>query len=66
MECVGCIDHPCEIQGMGSIAINECPCKECIIKMMCGAPCDPFKKHMRSIFPDNTKIFFPKLEIERK
>lgn len=41
-ECEGCTvlkpSEECELKG------EKCPCKECLIKVMCSDPCDAFMK----------------------
>jgi hypothetical protein len=46
MKCEGCKDHgSCTTQCKGSVAINECPCQECLIKGVCNKPCEALAKH---------------------
>jgi hypothetical protein len=50
-ECFGCSDNEtCELHYEGSIAINECPCRYCLIKMVCQDPCEAILDHYRKVF----------------
>ena len=46
MKCYGCKEMQlgCYLQTLGSVAMSDCPCKECIGKMMCENPCEDFNK----------------------
>ena len=52
MRCEGCREFTtiCSFISMGSVAINECPCTKCLIKIMCETPCDKFKEHYHNTF----------------
>ena len=34
--------HECRYTGCGSRSIEGCPCKQCVIKIMCATPCQDF------------------------
>ena len=50
MKCQGCKDQGCIFQLTGTIAIDECPCQECLIKMICETTCENLKKHYERTF----------------
>lgn len=57
MSCEGCTESgSCTTQCKGSVAINECPCQECLVKSMCTEPCEAFAKHREEINMAHTKI----------
>jgi hypothetical protein len=48
MTCKGCVfDGGCLIQE--NLLDEECPCKTCIVKVMCSGICDNFKDHYAKI-----------------
>jgi len=50
MTCEGCVENGrCQLQGWGSVAMNECPCKICIVKVICTRPCKLLNDHYGSI-----------------
>lgn len=56
MICDGCIENEqCQIQMWGSVATHECPCKECLVKMICSDPCNLLNDHYASIHNINKK-----------
>jgi len=46
MKCKGCKEMVmgCYLQTMGLVAISDCPCKDCLVKMICEIPCEEFNK----------------------
>lgn len=50
MKCEGCADNgQCPLQGFGSVAMDECPCRTCIVKMMCKTTvCKELANHYNS------------------
>lgn len=53
MGCEGCIegkDVQCQFQMYGSVAMDECPCAVCILKMVCETPCEEYGKYGDKIF----------------
>ena len=64
LKCQGCEAHGmCSLQTKGSVAINECPCQDCLIKGICKEPCEAMNKHYdaTSSMPHKPKIFEIKL-----
>lgn len=50
MKCDGCKDfEACSFIVMGSVAINECPCGNCLIKGICHNPCDDLMQHYENV-----------------
>lgn len=48
-KCVGCKRYNdgksyCEIFCSINRAVLECPCKNCVVKVMCSSPCDDYIK----------------------
>jgi hypothetical protein len=47
-KCHGCSDNnSCSLQVMGFIAMDECPCRDCIVKMICNTPCKDLHEHYK-------------------
>ena len=54
--CKGCHDFPeCIFLIEGQVAMSECPCRICIVKMICEVPCEDMHNHYNYIYPDPTK-----------
>ena len=47
MSCEGCYAGKifCIFHVQGSVAINSCPCGDCIVKMICSEPCEEYVTH---------------------
>jgi len=51
MECEGCKGYPfCDFLTCGYVAINECPCRTCLIKSMCTTPCELMDYHYKETY----------------
>jgi hypothetical protein len=51
MRCEGCKDYTgCPLHVSGSVAINECPCADCMVKVICEQPCDALDKHYFDVY----------------
>lgn len=51
MKCEGCKDfEACTFLTVGSVAINECPCSICLLKMLCEEPCDKLTDHYNNTY----------------
>ena len=62
MTCKGCADESaCTIQLKGSVAINECPCRDCLIKGICQKVCEDLQKHYEEINTAYRKIMARKI-----
>lgn len=65
MECNGCKDFgSCALIVNGSVAINNCPCRECILKMMCQEPCKKLSDHYYEVHGILKRM--AEKEVERK
>jgi len=49
--CEGCYcNGGCSLQQFGSVAMEQCPCGECIIKIMCSDPCDKYHEYIATTY----------------
>jgi len=63
MKCTGCKDHGiCTMQTKGSVAMDECPCKDCLVKGICESTCDKLNEHYASINNAYRKIMARKVK----
>lgn len=45
-ECKGCQDYgSCLFANQGDVAIHDCPCRDCLVKVTCEEPCEKLEKH---------------------
>lgn len=48
-NCKGCdvfSREPCIFRSLKHWAVKDCPCEECLIKMMCVDPCEPYTEKL--------------------
>ena len=68
MGCEGCIEGKevqCQFQMYGSVAMAECPCGNCIIKMICEYPCEEYTTYSCKIFhPHPYRVYKEVMELE--
>lgn len=51
MRCEGCNDYKgCPFHMLGSVAINTCPCADCVVKVMCDTACEKLDKHYQETY----------------
>ena len=51
MDCEGCKDNPqCQLHQWGHAAIDNCPCRICVVKVICATPCDKLSDHYGECF----------------
>jgi len=64
MKCTGCHDHgQCTIQTKGSVAMDDCPCRKCLIKGVCLSICEDLANHYNEV---NTGAFRLAIKKEEK
>jgi hypothetical protein len=50
-SCIGCaVNGDCSLQHYGSAAMHRCPCRTCILKMMCHDSCEKFSSHCAYVY----------------
>jgi len=55
-SCYGCVDiESCALTVFGSVAIDECPCRNCLIKGICKNPCKDFRQYQFTVFTPHRK-----------
>ena len=55
-SCAGCTDaNGCALTAAGSVAINECPCRDCLIKGICQKACEDLERHQFVVYTSNRK-----------
>jgi hypothetical protein len=55
--CRGCAcNGDCIIQYHGSVAIRDCPCRVCIVKLMCDSGCDIYHNYFSVFYLNYSKI----------
>jgi len=56
IDCDGCADNvQCTLFQWGSVAINECPCRECLVKAICKQPCYILNNHYQECMDAQNK-----------
>jgi len=64
MKCTGCHDHgQCTIQTKGSVAMDDCPCRKCLIKGVCLSICEDLTNHYNEV---NVKAFKLAMKVNSK
>lgn len=49
--CHGCsVNGACTLQHFGSVAMNQCPCINCVLKIICKDSCEKFTSHCANVF----------------
>ena len=56
----------CLLTKTGFSHVNNCPCLECIIKMVCLKQCDKFKENIEKDHPEIIKEILEDLYLRRK
>jgi len=56
MDCKGCADEvQCTLSQWGSVAMDECPCKDCIVKIICNVACYKLNDHYQECMDAHNK-----------
>ena len=57
LKCKGCNQQSwCDIFNMESDYIFGCPCRLCLLKMICQDSCDKYNRNMETVYEDNKFI----------
>ena len=55
-SCDGCMDADgCALTAAGSVAMEECPCRNCLVKVTCQKACDDLAQHQYIVYTSNRK-----------
>ncbi len=64
-KCKGCmITDGCDAFQMDSFYVYDCPCRTCLIKMVCNDDCAPYNKFSKKIYGD--KAFTKNMETQKR
>jgi len=56
-KCKGCSQIKiCDQFNMDSFYVYGCPCRTCLLKMLCQDTCDDYNKHSARVYRDNNFI----------
>ena len=57
MRCDGCytIKEVCDLHVVGEDAVIDCPCRKCLVKMVCDDACEPYAKHIAVTYKEYNK-----------